>query len=75
MKGSVVFDHILEILKDPYTCESYGQDYCSILLKNVLSVRKYVVELDSKQLHGKDSQDVCFHNALLVLLICLLLTN
>ncbi|XP_053376786.1 serine-protein kinase ATM-like [Mercenaria mercenaria] len=51
LKGSLLFDHIRKILHEDYTCESYGQDYCSILLKNVLSVRKYMVELNTKDWH------------------------
>ncbi|XP_060578238.1 serine-protein kinase ATM-like [Ruditapes philippinarum] len=51
LKGSLLFDHIRKILHEEYTLDSYGQDYCSILLKNVLSVRKYMVELNTKEWH------------------------
>lgn len=51
LKGSVVISYIVETLKDPYRCSSYGQDFCSILLKNILSTRKYVAELNSKDWH------------------------
>lgn len=51
LKGSAVISHITETLRDPYNCSSYGQDFCSILLKNILSTRKYVVELNSKDWH------------------------
>jgi len=52
LKGSALFEHVLEILREPFTQEAYGQDYCSILLKNILPVRKYVTELSNKELHG-----------------------
>ena len=52
LKGLAVISHIVETLRDPYSCSSHGQDFCSILLKNILSTRKYVVELNSKDWHG-----------------------
>ena len=52
LKGVAVFTYIAESLEDKYMCSAYGQDFCSILLRNILSVRKYVVELTTQQWHG-----------------------
>ncbi|KAL4233541.1 hypothetical protein ACF0H5_008221 [Mactra antiquata] len=49
LKGSLLFEHIRDVLQDSYTYDSYGQDYCSIFLKNVLSMKKYVVELKAEE--------------------------
>lgn len=52
LKGTLLFEHVRQVLLDSYTCTAYGQDYCSIFLKNVISMKKYVVELTSKEWHG-----------------------
>ncbi|XP_052812043.1 serine-protein kinase ATM-like isoform X2 [Mya arenaria] len=51
LKGSLLFEHIKTVLMELFSCDAYGQDYCSIMLKNVLTVRKYVVELTTEELH------------------------
>ncbi|WAR09126.1 ATM-like protein [Mya arenaria] len=52
LKGSLLFEHIKTVLMELFSCDAYGQDYCSIMLKNVLTVRKYVVELTTEELHN-----------------------
>ncbi|XP_067675130.1 serine-protein kinase ATM-like [Haliotis asinina] len=51
LKCSNVLSHITEVLEDDYTCAAYGLDYSTILLKNVLPVRKYWVDIKSKSWH------------------------
>ncbi|XP_071112563.1 serine-protein kinase ATM-like [Haliotis cracherodii] len=51
LKCSNVLSHINEILEDDYTCAAYGLDYSTILLKNVLPVRKYWVDIKSRSWH------------------------
>ncbi|KAM9320664.1 serine-protein kinase ATM [Gastrophryne carolinensis] len=41
--------HVTDTIKDPTTCAAYGADYSSILLKDILSVRKYWCEITPKQ--------------------------
>ncbi|XP_064597040.1 serine-protein kinase ATM-like [Liolophura sinensis] len=48
LKCFSVMNHIIQVLKDPFTCQAYGADYSSLLLKNILCVRKYSTELTSK---------------------------
>lgn len=45
LKCSYILKHITDSLKDEYMCNAYGLDYSNILLKNVLTVRKYWTEI------------------------------
>lgn len=45
--------HVVEVLQGPFSCAAYGEDYSSILLKNILSVRKYWCEMNQQQWHSK----------------------
>ncbi|XP_041351980.1 serine-protein kinase ATM-like isoform X2 [Gigantopelta aegis] len=51
LKCIPVISHILETLRDDFTCSAFGQDYNTILLKNILPVRKYWVELKPETWH------------------------
>ncbi|XP_051534451.1 serine-protein kinase ATM isoform X2 [Myxocyprinus asiaticus] len=44
--------HMVEVLQNPFSCAAYGEDYSSILLKNILSVRKYWCEMSQQQWHS-----------------------
>ncbi|XP_053564522.1 serine-protein kinase ATM [Bombina bombina] len=41
--------HVMDTVKDPSTCAVYGADYSSLLLKDILSVRKYWCEITAHQ--------------------------
>ncbi|XP_048753406.2 serine-protein kinase ATM-like isoform X2 [Ostrea edulis] len=51
LKASQLIKQILEVLKDAFMMSAYGLDYSSILLKNVLPVRKYCTEITDKTWH------------------------
>ncbi|KAM4796105.1 serine-protein kinase ATM [Rhinophrynus dorsalis] len=41
--------HVMDTVRDSTTCAAYGTDYSSILLKDILSVRKYWCEITPQQ--------------------------
>ncbi|KAM9452589.1 serine-protein kinase ATM isoform 3-T3 [Salvelinus alpinus] len=47
-----LLNHVMEILRSSFSCSAYGEDYSSILLKNILSVRKYWCEITQQQWHN-----------------------
>ncbi|MGH0157164.1 UNVERIFIED_CONTAM: hypothetical protein FKN15_067189 [Acipenser sinensis] len=49
LKCMELLSHIMEVLRDSYSCNAYGADYSSILLKDILSVRKYWCEITQQQ--------------------------
>lgn len=49
LKSTFVVKHIINVLEDNFMFECYGQVYSSILLKHVLSVRKYLTEIPAVQ--------------------------
>uniref|UniRef100_A0A671YIK5 non-specific serine/threonine protein kinase n=1 Tax=Sparus aurata TaxID=8175 RepID=A0A671YIK5_SPAAU len=48
---SELLRHVIEVLQNSYSSSAYGQDYSSILLKDIFSVRKYWCEITSQQWH------------------------
>ncbi|XP_078699305.1 serine-protein kinase ATM-like [Branchiostoma floridae x Branchiostoma belcheri] len=48
LKCVEVIHHILTIMDDPFTAKALGMDHCTILLKDILSVRAYWSDIDSK---------------------------
>ncbi|XP_030632937.1 serine-protein kinase ATM isoform X2 [Chanos chanos] len=52
LKCAELLSHVVEVLKGSFTCSAYGEDYSSILLKDVLSVRKYWCEITQTQWHS-----------------------
>ena len=52
MKTSLLLGHVMEVMKEEFTRAAYGTDYSSVLLKNILGVRKYWIEIPSKTWHG-----------------------
>ncbi|XP_063807673.1 serine-protein kinase ATM isoform X2 [Pseudophryne corroboree] len=49
LKCTELLLHVTETVKDPLMCAAYGADYSSILLKDILSVRKYWCEITPQQ--------------------------
>ncbi|XP_052526849.1 serine-protein kinase ATM isoform X3 [Tympanuchus pallidicinctus] len=44
-----LLNYVVHIIKDPASCAAYGSDCSSILLKDILSVRKYWCEISQQQ--------------------------
>lgn len=53
MKCSELLKHVTEVLQSPYSCAAYGEDYSSLLLKDILSVRKYWCDMAPQQWHSE----------------------
>ncbi|XP_061072259.1 serine-protein kinase ATM isoform X8 [Conger conger] len=49
LKCADLLSHIVDVLGNSFCCSAYGEDYSSILLKDVLSVRKYWCEVTQQQ--------------------------
>ncbi|XP_054649530.1 serine-protein kinase ATM isoform X1 [Dunckerocampus dactyliophorus] len=52
LKCSELLKHVIEILQNSYTCAAYGKDYSHLLLKEILSVRKYWCDITPQQWHS-----------------------
>lgn len=53
LKCSELLRHIMEVLQSPYSCVAYGEDYSSLLVKDMLSVRKYWCDVTTQQWQGE----------------------
>ncbi|KAI1893428.1 hypothetical protein AGOR_G00123620 [Albula goreensis] len=51
LKCSELLSHIVDVIGSSFSCSAYGEDYSSILLKDILSVRKYWCEITQQQWH------------------------
>uniref|UniRef100_A0AAV2J7Z9 non-specific serine/threonine protein kinase n=1 Tax=Knipowitschia caucasica TaxID=637954 RepID=A0AAV2J7Z9_KNICA len=51
LKCSELLKHVMEVLQGSYSCSVYGEDYSSLLVKDILSVRKYWCDITSQQWH------------------------
>ncbi|KAM9358741.1 serine-protein kinase ATM [Symphorus nematophorus] len=51
LKCSELLKHVMEVLQNSYSCSAYGEDYTSLLVKDVLSVRKYWCDVTPQQWH------------------------
>lgn len=49
LKCSDLLKHVLEVLQNSYSCSSYGEDYSNLLVKDILSVRKYWRDITADQ--------------------------
>ncbi|XP_028428856.1 serine-protein kinase ATM isoform X3 [Perca flavescens] len=49
LKCSEMLKHVMDVLQNSYSCSSYGEDYSSLLLKDILSVRKYWCDIPPQQ--------------------------
>ncbi|XP_031608533.1 serine-protein kinase ATM isoform X2 [Oreochromis aureus] len=52
LKCSELLKHVLEVLQSSYCCSAYGEDYSSLLVKDILSVRKYWCDIAPQQWHN-----------------------
>ncbi|KAK5868357.1 hypothetical protein PBY51_009383 [Eleginops maclovinus] len=52
LKCTEILKHVMEVLQNSYTCSTYGEHYSSLLLKDILSVRKYWCDTPSQQWHS-----------------------
>uniref|UniRef100_A0A087XK65 Serine-protein kinase ATM n=1 Tax=Poecilia formosa TaxID=48698 RepID=A0A087XK65_POEFO len=49
LKCSELLKHVMEVLQSSYCCSAYGENYSSLLLKDILSVRKYWCDITRQQ--------------------------
>ncbi|XP_061575088.1 serine-protein kinase ATM [Cololabis saira] len=49
LKCSELLKHVMEVLQSSYHCSAYGENYSSLLLKDILSVRKYWCDITQQQ--------------------------
>ncbi|KAG7226115.1 hypothetical protein INR49_018726 [Caranx melampygus] len=49
LKCSELLRHVMEVLNNSYSCSVCGEDYSSLLVKDVLSVRKYWCDISPQQ--------------------------
>ncbi|XP_069003708.1 serine-protein kinase ATM [Embiotoca jacksoni] len=49
LKCSELLKHVMEVLQSSYCCSAYGENYSSLLLKDILSVRKYWCDISQQQ--------------------------
>ncbi|KAM8905494.1 serine-protein kinase ATM [Spinachia spinachia] len=52
LKCSEMLKHVMEVLQNSYSCSAYGEDYSSLLVKDILSVRKYWCDISPQQWHS-----------------------
>ncbi|XP_058490435.1 serine-protein kinase ATM isoform X2 [Solea solea] len=52
LKCSELLKHVMEVLQSSYSCSAYGEDYSSLLVKDILSVRKYWCDITPQQWHN-----------------------
>lgn len=53
LKCSELLKHVMEVLQSSYCCSAYGEDYSSLLIKDILSVRKYWCDITLQQWHSQ----------------------
>ncbi|XP_038141476.1 serine-protein kinase ATM [Cyprinodon tularosa] len=49
LKCSELLKHVMEVLQSSFCCSAYGENYSSLLLKDILSVRKYWCDVTRQQ--------------------------
>ena len=49
LKFSELLRHVMEVLQSSYSCSAYGEEYSSLLFKDILSVRKYWCDVTTQQ--------------------------
>uniref|UniRef100_A0A672YB26 non-specific serine/threonine protein kinase n=1 Tax=Sphaeramia orbicularis TaxID=375764 RepID=A0A672YB26_9TELE len=49
LKCSELVKHVMEVLQSSYSCSAYGEDYSSLLVKDILSIRKYWCDISPPQ--------------------------
>ncbi|XP_054470748.1 LOW QUALITY PROTEIN: serine-protein kinase ATM [Anoplopoma fimbria] len=49
---SEMLKHVTDVLQNSYSCSAYGEDYSSLLVKDILSVRNYWCDISPLQWHN-----------------------
>lgn len=49
LKCSELLRHVMDVLSNTYSCSVCGEDYSSLLVKDILSVRKYWCDISLQQ--------------------------
>ncbi|KAM6933084.1 serine-protein kinase ATM [Xenentodon cancila] len=49
LKCNELLKHVMEVLQSSYLCSAYGESYSSLLLKDILSIRKYWCDITQQQ--------------------------
>ncbi|XP_042342685.1 serine-protein kinase ATM [Plectropomus leopardus] len=52
LKCSEMLKHVIDVLQNSYSCSAYGEDYSSLLVKDILCVRKYWCDIPPQQWHN-----------------------
>lgn len=52
LKCSELLKHVMDVVQGSFSCTAYGEDYSSLLVKDILSVRKYWCDITPQQWHG-----------------------
>uniref|UniRef100_A0A667Z4W4 non-specific serine/threonine protein kinase n=1 Tax=Myripristis murdjan TaxID=586833 RepID=A0A667Z4W4_9TELE len=52
LKCARLLQHVMEVLQSSYSCLAYGEQYTSLLVKDILSVRKYWCDITPQQWHS-----------------------
>uniref|UniRef100_A0A8C2X029 non-specific serine/threonine protein kinase n=1 Tax=Cyclopterus lumpus TaxID=8103 RepID=A0A8C2X029_CYCLU len=52
LKCSEMLKHVMDILQNSYSCSAFGENYSSLLVKDILSVRKYWCDIPPQQWHN-----------------------
>uniref|UniRef100_A0AAQ5ZG16 non-specific serine/threonine protein kinase n=1 Tax=Amphiprion ocellaris TaxID=80972 RepID=A0AAQ5ZG16_AMPOC len=52
LKCSELLKHVMEVLQNSYCCSAYGENYSNLLIKDILSVRKYWCDITPQQWHS-----------------------
>eukprot|EP00064_Thunnus_orientalis_P011981 superscaffoldBa00001786_g12014 len=52
LKCSELLKHVMEGLQNSFSCSAYGEHYSSLLVKDILSVRKYWCDITPQQWHS-----------------------
>ncbi|XP_068601356.1 serine-protein kinase ATM [Brachionichthys hirsutus] len=51
LKCNELLRHVMDVVQSPYSCSAYGEGYSSLLVKDILSVRKYWCDVTLQQWH------------------------
>ncbi|XP_034724062.1 serine-protein kinase ATM [Etheostoma cragini] len=49
LKCSEMLKHVMDVLQNSFSCSAFGENYSSLLIKDILSVRKYWCDIPPQQ--------------------------
>lgn len=52
LKCNELLKHVMDVIQCSYSCSAYGEDYSSLLVKDILSVRKYWCDITPQLWHS-----------------------